>query len=79
MRNTCRRIEALEKATSVKRDLELQIGERAMGSLWPNDAEELLRAYGAERAGRPLTESEAEAKKKLAEAVARECGWAGIP
>jgi hypothetical protein len=50
-----------------------------MGSLWPNDAEDLLRAYGAERAGRPLTESEAEVKKRLAEAVARECRWVGIP
>jgi hypothetical protein len=39
----------------------------------------LLRAYGAERAGRPLTESEAEVKKKLAEAVAPECRWVGIP
>jgi hypothetical protein len=59
MRNICRRIEALENATSVKRNLEVQIGEKVMDSFWPNDAEDLLRAYGAQRAGRPLTESEA--------------------
>jgi hypothetical protein len=63
MRNICRRIEALNNATSVNRNLELQIGDRAMNSLWPSGAEDLLRAYGADRAGRPLTESEAEAKR----------------
>src|SRR5215467_2101841 len=79
MRNIRRRIEVLEKATCAKRNLDLRIGERAMNSLRPSGAEDLLRSYGADRAGRPLTESEAEAKKRLAEAVAWECRWAGIP
>jgi len=78
MRNLGRRIEALERSQQAKGNKSLRIAEKAVGSLWPNDAEHLLQAYGAERMGRPLTEREANAKQSYAEAVERECRWAGV-
>jgi hypothetical protein len=78
MQNLCRRIEALEKVGCAKRDVHQQIAEKAMSWLWPDDAEQLIRAYGADRVGRPLTERESQAKKKYAEAVERECRWARL-
>ena len=78
MRNLGRRIEALERSQQANGYRSLRIAEKAMGWLWPNDAEDLLQAYGAERMGRPRTEQEAKAKQSYAEAVERECRWAGL-
>jgi hypothetical protein len=72
-----RRIAALETAKGAQDDISLKIAEKAMGSLWADDAEQLIRASGAERVGRPLTEREAKAKQTYVEAVEREYRWAG--
>src|SRR2546427_13139991 len=77
MRNLRRRIETLEKSRRAKCDLRQGIAEKAMSWLWPDDAEQLIRAHGAGRVGRPLTEREAAARRKCIEALERECRWAG--
>jgi hypothetical protein len=78
MRNLGRRIETLERLQQAKGYRSLRIAGKAVGWLWPDDAEHLLQAYGAERIGRPLTERETKAKQSYAEAVERECRWAGL-
>ena len=78
MRNLRRRVEALEKSRRAKRHSHKRMAEETMGGLWPDDAEQLLRAYGADRVGRPLTEREAQARRSYAEAFERECQRAGF-
>lgn len=77
MRNFRRRIEALEKSSSWQRDALRDIGQSAMG--WPDQVELLVAAFGADRVGRPLTELEVSARRAYAEALERECRWAGLP
>jgi hypothetical protein len=79
MRNFRRRIEALEKSSSGQRDALRDIGKSAMERLWPNQVELLVAAFGADRVGRPLTEPEVSARRAYAEALERECRWAGLP
>jgi len=79
MRNFRRRIEALEKSSSWQRDALRDIGKSAMERLWPNQVELLVAAFGADRVGRPLTELEVSARRAYAEALERECRWAGLP
>ena len=78
LHNVRRRIEALERSSSGQRDALQGIGERAVGSLWPNQVELLIAAYGSDRVSRPLTESEASARRAYTEALERECRWAGL-
>jgi hypothetical protein len=78
MRNLRRRVEALEKSRRAKRHSHTRMAEEAMVCLWPDDAEQLLGAYGADRVGRPLTEPEAKARSSFAETFERECQRAGF-
>src|SRR5258708_10705044 len=77
MRNLRRRIEMLEKSRCMKRDVHKGLAQKAMSWLWPVDAEHLIKAYGAGRMGRPLTEREVAARRTFTEALERECRWAG--
>jgi hypothetical protein len=79
MRNLRRRIETLERSKLAKLADYQTIADRTMTWLWPNDVEALIAAYGAERAGRRLTERETAAKRTYSEALQRECRWAGLP
>jgi hypothetical protein len=78
MRNLRRRIEALERSNSANLGCYQAIAERAMGCLQPDDVELLLTAYGAEWAGRPLTEHEEAAWRTYTEALERGCRSAGL-
>jgi len=78
MRNLRRRIEALERSNSANLGRYQAIAERAMGCLQTDDVESLLAAYGAEWAGRPLTEREEAARQSYTEAWERGCRSAGL-
>src|SRR6266542_671584 len=77
MRNLRRRIETLEKSRRTKRHAHQGIAQKVMSWLWLDDAEQLIRAYGAGRVGRPLTEREAATRRRCTEALERECRWVG--
>ena len=79
MPNLRRRIEALEKSRSEQREALRTISEKALHWLLPHDVECLISAYGASRVGRPITECELAATRAYAEALERQCRWAGLP
>jgi len=77
MRNLHLRVETLEKSWHAKRDVRQRIPEKAI-TLWPDETEQLIRAYGAAQMSRPLTEREAAAFRAYTKALESECRWAGI-
>jgi hypothetical protein len=78
VRNLHRRIAALEKASSALYHGLQAIAEAALGFLGSEDLELLISAYGADRAGRRLTEREAVARRAFTRVLARECQSAGL-
>ena len=78
MRNLRRRIEALQKVVSARRQVSQAISTKALDRLWLQDLELLISAFGADREGRTLSESELAARQAYKEAVERECQWARV-
>jgi phage terminase large subunit-like protein len=79
MRNLLRKITALEKAQTAERDHRPSIAKSALSRLRPAELQQLISAFGAERAGRALSGNESAAKQAYTKALSRECHWAGYP
>ncbi|HEV3332030.1 MAG TPA: hypothetical protein VG096_13655 [Bryobacteraceae bacterium] len=77
MRKLRRRIEILEKNSQTVQDQRKGITERVLRRLGPIDAESLLSAFGAEQAGRNLSETEETAKQAYLKAFLEECPASG--
>jgi hypothetical protein len=75
MTNIRRRLEALEKASTVQRDYGQAAVMKALESLGSEEVELLISALGAERAGRELDEPHSEARQRLR----RNCERAHLP
>jgi hypothetical protein len=78
MRSIRRRMEALQKATSARRDTATAAANRALEWLGSDQVEMLISALGAERAGHPLTERESAARQVYTHALRREYQWARL-
>lgn len=68
-----RKIEALERATSIRRKACQKMACQALSSLSDSETELLISAFGAERAGRELIEREEAARKVYTQALRQEC------
>jgi hypothetical protein len=75
MGNIRRRLEALEKVSSARRDAGQAIANNALVALGSEEVELLISAWGAERAGRELTERESAARQAYTQALRREDQW----
>lgn len=73
MRNLRRRIEVLEKSSQTVQDQRKRIIEGVLSRLDPTVAESLLSAFGAERVGRNLSDTEEAAKHAYLQALLQEC------